>query len=156
MAILCDGKEFFFFQFPNERQENASPQIFSGKFANDYATTSIELNSSTDPQAFYRQIRIICDTLYYVFLSGYQSGLEAYWNRSLERGKAEGKGRDSTPGWLKAKVQAKNALEQAISAWDLYHEGKLTDSIDSAERAAEFLAERYMSCFFPLSSCGER
>ena len=156
MAILCDGKEFFFFQFPNERQENASPQIFSGKFANDYATTSIELNSSTDPQAFYRQIRIICDTLYYVFLSGYQSGLEAYWNRSVERGEAQGKGRDSTPGWLKAKVQAKNALGEATSAWDLYHEGKLTESIDSAERAAEFLAERYISCFFSLSSGGER
>jgi len=30
-------------------------------------------------------------------LSGYQSGLEASWNRSVERGKAQGKGRDSTP-----------------------------------------------------------
>jgi len=102
MAILCDGKEFNFFRFLNQRQEKASPQIFLGEFADDHGAISIELIPSTDPQTFYRQIRITCDTLYCVFLSGYQSGLEAYWNRSMERGKAEGKGRDSTPGWYKA------------------------------------------------------
>jgi len=47
------------------------------------------------------------------------------------------------------KVQAEKALEEAKSAWDLYHEGKLQESIDSAERAAQFLAERYISRFFP-------
>ena len=152
MAILCDGRHFYFFRFLDQRQANTSPQVSLGKFANGHRRISIddiELNPSTNPRAFYQRIRTICDTLYYVFLSGYQSGLEAYWNRSVERGKAQGKGRHSTPGWHKAKVQAKNALEEAKSAWDLYHEGKLIESMDSAERAAQFLAERYMSRFFP-------
>jgi hypothetical protein len=149
MGVLCDGKEFNFFRFLNQRQGNASPQFFLGEFANDHPATSVELNRSTNPETFYRQTRVICDTLYYVFLNGYQSGLEAYWNRSVEEGKAQGKGRDSTPGWLEAKVQAKKALEEAKSAWDLHHEGRLTESMASANRAAQFLAERYMSRFFP-------
>ncbi|OCK97655.1 uncharacterized protein K441DRAFT_675041 [Cenococcum geophilum 1.58] len=140
MAVLCDGKSFYFFQFLNQRRANGSPQVFLGEFADGHM--DIELTPGTDPQTFYRQIRNTCESLYYVFLSGYQSGLEAYWNFSVERGKAEGKGRDSTPGWHKAKVQAKKALKEAMSAWDLCHEGKLTESKESAERAAQFLAER--------------
>ena len=85
------------------------------------------------------------DALYYVFLSGYQSGLEAYWNRSLEKGKAQGKGRDSTPGWHKAMVHATQALEEAISAWNLHNEGKLDESKASGEKAAQFLAERHVT-----------
>ena len=140
MAILCDGKKFYFFKFLNQRQANGSPQVFLGEF--DSGHTDIELTPSTDPQTFYRQIRNICESLYYVFLSGYRSGLKAYWNRSVERGKAEGKGRYSTPEWYEAKVQARKALKEAISAWDLCHEGKLAESKESAERAAQFLAER--------------
>lgn len=139
MAVLCDGKKFYFFQFLNQRQANGSPQISLGEFAN--GLTDIQLIRSTDPEIFYQQIRNTCESLYYVFLSGYLSGLEAYWNFSVERGKAEGKGRDSTPGWHKAKVQAKKALKEAMSAWDLCNEGKLTESKESAERAAQFLAE---------------
>jgi len=152
MAILCDGKRFCFFQFLDKRPANASPQVFLGEFAEGHSGISIddiELNPSTDPRTFYRRLRRTCDSLYYVFLSGYLSGLEAYWNRSVERGKAQGKGRDSTPGWHKATVQARKALKEAMSAWDLFYEGKLIESKNSAERAVQFLAERYMSRFFP-------
>ena len=87
----------------------------------------------------------MCDTLYYVFLSGYQSGLEAYWKHNVEGWKAQGKGSDSDPRWHKATVQAKRAIEEAISAWDLYGKGKLDESMESGDRAAQFLVERYVS-----------
>jgi len=149
---LCVGKHLYFFQFVDQRQANASLQLFLGRFANSDRRVNlddIELNPSADSRAFVRQIRNICDSLYYVFLSGYQSGLEAYWNRSIEKGKAQGKGQESTLGWHRAKVLAKEALEEAKSAWNQYYDGKLAESKTSAERAVRHLAERYMSCCFP-------
>ena len=147
MAILCDGKSFYFFKFVDRQQtHSALPQLFLGQFPDgDLHQIIDELQPSTDSQVFVRQIRRTCEGLYYVFLSGYQSGLDAYWNRSVEKGKAQGKGRDSTPGWYKATVQANNAIEEAVSAWNLYDGGKLEESEDAAERAAQFLAERYVS-----------
>src|SRR5437773_12336286 len=93
MAVLCDGKDFYFFKFIR-RQKNASPKLCWGEFADGTQMVNIEnieRHPTTDLQTFFRQIRIACDSLYYVFLSGYVSGLEAYWDRSIERGKAEGK-----------------------------------------------------------------
>lgn len=152
MAILCDGKRFYFFQFLDQRKANAFPQVSLGEFASNHRGISIddiELNPSIDSQTFYRRLRRTCDSLYYVFLSGYNSGLEAYWNRSVERGKAQGKGRDSTPGWHKATVLARKALKEAMSAWDLFYEGKIIESKNSAERAVQSLTGRYMSRNFP-------
>ena len=151
MAILCYGKHFYFFQFVDRRQANAPPQLFLGKFADGDRRVNIddiELNPSTDPRAFVRQIRNTCDSLYYVFLSGYQSGLEAYWNHSVEKDRAQG--RESTPGWHRAKVLAREALEEAKSAWNQYHDGKLAESKTSAERAVQYLAERYILCRVPF------
>ena len=148
MAVLCDGKTFFFYKFVDKRPANGSPQVFMGEFPNGdrgMSVDDISVQGANDPQTFYRKLRMTCDALYYVFLSGYKSGLEAYWKRSVEKGKAQGKGRNSTPGWHKATVQAKKVLEEAVSAWNLYNEGKLDESDDSGERAAQFLAERYVA-----------
>ena len=148
MAILCDGKSFIFYKFVDKRHTNGSPRLFLGVFPNGNRGIGIDditLREDVDAKTYYRGLRRICDALYYVFLSGYQSGLEAYWNRSLEKGKAQGKGRDSTPGWRKAAIQAKKALEEAIYAWNLYDEGKHEESMKSGERAVQFLAERYVA-----------
>ena len=60
----------------------------------------------------------------------------------MEKGKAQGNARDSTPEWHNAMVHATQALEEAISAWNLYNEGKLDESKASGEKAARLLAER--------------
>ena len=147
MAILCDDKSFRFYRFVDNRSANVSPQLFLGEFPNGDREISIDDISlkDIDLQTIYRKLGRICDTLYYVFLSGYQSRLEAYWKYSVEKWKAQGKGIDSSPMWHKATVQAKRAIEEAISAWNLYGEGKLDESMESGDRAAQFLAERYVS-----------
>jgi hypothetical protein len=148
MAILCDGKSFIFYRFVNKRPADGSPQFFLGVFPNGNTGISIvdiTLQEDVDAEMYYRRLRRICDALYYVFLSGYQSGLEAFWNRSVEKGRAQGKGRLSTPGWNKAKILAQKALEEAVHAWNLYDEGKRKESRKSGERAAQFLAERYVA-----------
>ena len=148
LGLLCDGRYFYFFQFVSGRQENTSPQFSMGIFPDGTRRISIESpeqgsDSTLYCQAKVREIRNACDCLYFVFLRGYQSGLEAYWTRSVERGKAAGKERTSTPGWDKAKIMAGKALEEAISAWNQHHKGKLAESKASAERALQFLTQRY-------------
>jgi hypothetical protein len=91
-----------------------------------------------DPRYFLRQTRLLCESLYYVFLSGYRTGLEAYWNSSVERGEL----RESIPKWHVAKVSAGKALEEAKSAWNLRQENKLEESNVSVGRVLQFLVAR--------------
>jgi hypothetical protein len=148
MAVLCDGETFSFYKFINKHYANLSPQISLGKFPDGSTEVGIDDTKAQGPShdAFYRKLRKACDAFYYVFLNGYRTGLEAYWKASMERGKAQGKPRDSTPEWQKAIVYATEALEEAISAWNLYNDGMLTESKASAEKAVQFLAERYIIC----------
>ena len=146
MAVLCDGHSFHFYRFVNKHHAKASPQISLGVFPDD--SKKVDLDNSAEGglsfESFIRRLRRACEALYYVFLSGYRSGLEAYWKSSVEKGKAQGKARDSTPGWYNALRHATQALEEAISAWTLYSEGKLDESKASGGKAAELLAERYV------------
>ncbi|KAN0082202.1 hypothetical protein V8E54_003500 [Elaphomyces granulatus] len=145
MAILCDGSNFFFYRYIDNCEN--SRQLFLGEFPGGGMRLHIEdmsVGASIDPLSFYRNLRRVCDALYYVFLSGYQSGVEAYWKRSVEMGKTEGKGRKSTLGWHKVTALASKALEEAKSAWNLHNEGKVKESEESGKRAAKFLAERYV------------
>ena len=141
MAILCDGKYFYFFKFVDRRQAGGAPPFFLGKFSETHWRQPIaEMGSTDDPRDFLRETRLLCESIYYVFLSGYRSGLEAYWNRSLERSKSAL--RESTPKWHNAKVSAGKALEEAKSAWNLRQGNKLEESNASAERALRFLVTR--------------
>jgi hypothetical protein len=98
------------------------------------------LHNPDNPKDFLRQTRLLCESLYFVFLSGYQAGLEAYWNESVE--KSKNGSRESTPKWYAAKLSAENALKEAKSAWNLRQENKLEESEASAERAYRFLVAR--------------
>jgi hypothetical protein len=147
MAVLCDGHSFYFYRFANKRHAKASSQIFLGEFPD--GSKKVDLDDSAEGglsfEAFIKRLRRACDSFYYVFLSGYRTGLEAYWKSSVEKGTTQGKVRDSTPGWYKALVHATQALEEATSAWNLYNEGKLDESKASGEKAAQLLAERYVT-----------
>ncbi|KIX05117.1 uncharacterized protein Z518_05989 [Rhinocladiella mackenziei CBS 650.93] len=141
LAILCDGEFFYFFKFLDRRQAGGGPQVYLGNFPDGRWRQPIaEMDSADDPTTFLLQTRLLCESLYYVFLRGYQSGLQAYWNRSVERSKSPS--RDSTPKWYKATISARQALDEAWSAWELRQEGKVEESNSSAERAHQCLAER--------------
>ena len=141
MAILCDGSYFYFFRFEDRR--HSAPQFFLGKFPDgNWRQHIAEANpdNPNDRRDFLRQTRLLCESLYFVSLSGYQAGLEAYWNRSVERSKDTL--RESTPKWHVAKVSAEKALEEAKSAWNLRQEDKYEESEESADRALQFLVTR--------------
>jgi len=145
MAILCDGSWFYFFNFVDGRPAGNAQQFFLGKFPDgSWRQCIVEMNSDDpdddDAKDFLRQTRLLCESLYFVFLSGYQAGLEAYWNRSMERSKDAF--RESTPKWHVAKGLAEKALEEAKSAWNLRQEDKYEESEVSADRALQFLVAR--------------
>ena len=146
MAILCDGVYFYFFKFEHRRQEGSAPQFFLGRFPNGSWRLHIAeatLDDPTKPEDstdFLRRTRLLCESLYFVFLSGYQAGLDAYWNRSVEMSKDAL--RESTPKWHNAKVSARKALDEAKFAWNLRQEDKLEQSKASANRALQFLLAR--------------
>ena len=81
MAILYYGAYFYFFKFEDRRQAGNAPQFFLGKFPDGSWEQRIAERDSHDPDGpknFLRQTRLLCESLYYVFLSGYRTGLEAY------------------------------------------------------------------------------
>jgi hypothetical protein len=82
----------------------------------------------------------VCESLFYLFLSGYQNGLDAYLERSVENARKQGKDRESTPKWHNALRLANEALDLATSAWDQKKDDK-DNSERSAEKALESIAE---------------
>ena len=80
MAILCYGSHFYFFKFEDRQQAGGAPQFFLGKFQNGSRRQLIaEIENPDDPddaRDFLRKARLLCESLYYVFLSGYRTGLE--------------------------------------------------------------------------------
>jgi hypothetical protein len=141
MGILCDGAWFYFFKFEDGRQAGSALLFSLGKFPSDLKwRRHIAEWDPANPEEFLRETRLLCETLYYVFLSGYQAGLEAYWNYSLERSKNGS--RESTPKWHTAKISAGKALEEAKSAWNLRQENKFEESEASANKALQFLVAR--------------
>jgi hypothetical protein len=153
IAILCDGKQFYFFKFLGRSlTRSAKAQFFLGRSADGSQDEPIyEMAPGTDPVVFIQRFRRLCESIFYVFLDGYRSGLEAYWNRSLERSQSEGKGRGLTPGWHRAKALPETALEEAKAAWTQRQEGRVEESMRSAESALEVLAKRYVQMLVPLS-----
>ena len=149
-AVLCDGKEFQFFRFVGGRQTRAgNPMFFLGKFPTGSTRQIIPVPDPPIDKTFFHSTRALCETLFYIFLSGYQSGLESYWNRSVERGKRQG-GRKSTPAWHNATLMAKAAIEEAKLARTQWEERKTGESERSAEKALEYLAKRYILHYFFL------
>jgi hypothetical protein len=148
MGILCNGTNLFFYKFI-DKHHTIGPRLCLGKFPNGGTGLSIDdmsIGGVADPETFYRSLRRTCDTLYYVFFSGYYSGIEAYWKQSVELEKQIGNGKKSSSAWDKATFSARIALHEATYAWDLYNKGRAEESEQSAKTAAEFLAERYILC----------
>ena len=113
IAVLYDGRDFQFFKFVSGRQTRAeNPVFFLGKFPTGSTRQVIPDPDFPADKTFFNSTWALCETLFYVFLNGYQSGLESYWNRSVKRGKKQSK-RKSTPAWHKAKLMAEVAVEEA-------------------------------------------
>lgn len=134
--MLCDGLGFYFFKIKfvgQPRTCRAEPQVFLGKFSDSTTKQYLtEWTSETDPKLFIPQARLVCESLFYLFLSGYQNGLDAYLERSVENARKQGKDRESTQKWHNVLRLANETLDLATSAWD-----QRKDDKDNSERSAE-------------------
>ena len=152
MAVLCDGFNFYFFKYVDRRQtRSAGAQFFLGKFASGDTTQPIPARDpGIDIADFYHQSRTLCESLYYIFLRGYQSGLETYWHHSVEQAKAKGRGTPSTQKWQNAVLLAKDAITAAKLGRIQWEEDKVEESKKSAQEALECVVKRYVPSYFVL------
>ena len=92
-----------------------------------------------------RQLRSVCESLYYTFLKKYCIGLEGFWDRSVKQAAAEKKPRDSTLTlrWRNALSLGQNALATAVSARKTYEEKGGEASEATAIEAVKLLNQRY-------------
>ena len=143
LAILCDGNSLYFYKFDEHDQK---PRFLKGTFGNGRSEIPVPtgIDYKTHPDRFVGQNRCVSEVLYYVFLVGYVTGLEAHWNRSVAAGKAEGQPRSSTPTWHKALDLARESLKEATRASMLRKNDKVIESQEAANRAHQLLMERYV------------
>ena len=148
LAILCDGRDFFFFKYEANMHVGSALPIFArGAFGGNTKHTIIsipDLACQPNPEEFVGNIRRLSEVLYYVFMNGYISGLEACWKCDSSKGTAEGRSQSSTPSWHNALVTAKSALEQAMLACSKREQDKAEESEILAKKAHELLKERYV------------
>lgn len=143
IAIPCDGRDFFFYKFEaNTHVGSALPIFARGTFGKNTKISVPDSTYRSDPEKFVGEIRRLSEVLYYVFMKGYISELEAYWKCSNSNKTAEGKTRSSTPGWHNALVMAKSALEQAMLGCSKREQEKVEESEIVAKKAHELLKER--------------
>ena len=149
LAILCDGRDFYFFKYEANVHVGSALPIFSrGAFGGNTNHTILsipDLARQSNIEDFVGNIRRICEVLYYVFMTGYISGLEACWKRYSSKGTAEGRSQSSASSWHNALVKAKSALEQAMLACSKREQDKAEESEKLAKIAHELLKERYVS-----------
>ena len=102
LALLCDGRNLQFFELSKHNEET---KFRLGKFPKGETRLVIPDISPRDAVEDFdagktiRQLRSICEALYYTFLKGYCIGLEGFWDRSVKQAAAEKKLRESTPRW---------------------------------------------------------
>ncbi|KAF8459946.1 hypothetical protein BDZ91DRAFT_834919 [Kalaharituber pfeilii] len=125
-AILSDGIDFHFFRFTPRSAKTSSaeqplltiargyhmslPQTTAVLATQPPARTYFHLPnvSCTDPSRFLSQLRLLCETIFWVFLAGYTASLEAYLTRSRIQEK------DNVERWDTALDKAKNAMAAGI------------------------------------------
>jgi hypothetical protein len=86
-------------------------------------------------------VYVLCVETIFSFLIGYINGLEAYFQRSVERGKDQNP-RESMPAWMSSHQLAKEALELSISAALEAANGGIVSANETAELALAKLEER--------------
>ncbi|KAF8806804.1 hypothetical protein BYT27DRAFT_6609038 [Phlegmacium glaucopus] len=140
-GILCDGITFEFFSFDGSTVTNGSRPTFSRGVLYSTATSPgvhrlTVANCVESPTQFIASLRPICETLFYLFLVSYKTGVSAYLMRSTVRGQAERRTRRSFPGWVIALDHAEKALTLAtIAAAEAraYHDSdSINDTTDMA------------------------
>ena len=115
LAVLCNGRSLTFFKFLNCQQTHkVSLQLFIGKFPSGKLKQDIVgMDPGLNMANFFHYSCSLYESLFYIFLTRYHHGLQAYWDRSIEATKKQGHGRQSTPKWQNAMHLASNAINGA-------------------------------------------
>lgn len=144
-GILCDGNRYEFFRL----NRSTKPAIFSrgiitqgdGQHPFDAEALRIADFSGTSASGFIKSLRPVCEAIFSLFLLSYVNGIEAYFQRSLERNQYQPL--KSTSVWASCHALATNALELALAAAAKAADGDIISANETAELALNKLKDRF-------------
>ena len=114
-GILCDGTSFEFFAFDGSSDPPTfSRGVFQGTVSKPLEILSIANYNSTLETDFILSLRPVCESLFYILLLAYKTGVE--YLRSAARSSKGKRPRESTPSWKEAADLADQALALAVDA----------------------------------------
>ena len=85
-GILCDGQSFRFFSFDGSTEP---PTISQGVFGPEEHQTLSLTDLTSTPTGFILSLRPVCEIIFSFLLLGYTTGLQGYYERSVEMGLAD-------------------------------------------------------------------
>ena len=144
-GILCDGNAFQFFLFDG----STKPFSFSrGTLPGDppairYGFKLDDFTSAESSRPFLRALRQICEIIFDLLLQSYISSLDAYRNRSVGKGRKEGRPRQSTHEWEEALCFAGDALEKFRAAETMRWNNLPGEANTTVQDAMDILKRRY-------------
>lgn len=100
---------------------------------------------NTSRLEFFRSVRPVCETIFYILLVGYGQALNGYYQKSIGSAKAAGASPTNTPLWAVSLKHAADARVQAVRAAQLHALGQLDAAEEHACVAAAKLNERCAS-----------
>jgi hypothetical protein len=140
--VLTDGEQFDFFCYEGSSKP---PKISRGVLKQDgHVKESLTMASPTlaDPAEFILGLRPICETLFWIVLKAFITGIDQYLQRSSRVAKETKKPLKSTTEWLNAFRFAQEALKLGVRADSQAKRGLFTTANATAEKAASELEKR--------------
>jgi hypothetical protein len=136
--MFCDGICFEFFCFDSTKSPTFSRSVFHPPGSPPVKMLAVAQCSSTTDQEFTASLRPICETLFYVLLLTYKTGMGAYMGRSVAADVKE------NLGWNDAYKLAGEALTLAVCA-SVKAATDVDDSDEMASSALGYLRQRSVS-----------
>lgn len=99
---------------------------------------------NTSRLEFFRSVRPVCETIFYILLLAYEQALNGYYHKSTASSKAAGVARASTPLWVVSLSHAAEARVHAVEGARLHAEGLIDEAEERACLAERKLNERYV------------
>ena len=102
-----------------------------------------DFTAAESSRTFIRDLHQICEIIFDLLLQSYILSLDAYLNRSVGKGKKEGRPRKSTHEWEEALCFANDALEKFRAAETKRRDNHPYEANTTVQDAMDILKRRY-------------
>lgn len=142
-CILCDGTTFHFFLLSMWEKTTFQSVVFPTTGGRTTARQTLTLvdTHSDNLVGFWQEVRILCESIYYILLQVYSNCADSYNSKSARLAEINDKThRNRMIGW---RVNATAAMSRARAATEKRFEGDVDQAEELANEAMAYLQKRY-------------